>query len=170
MVFASRRDREGKWKEAIHLYRLAAETWPEQSDYVENYVAAIELKMIPTTILLHGVSNVVRMLTPIVYGHYLYSCSNNGMLTCYKAVTGKEVCKKRMRAPRGSLAFSASPLAADGHLYFFAEEGRCVVVKAVSEYEIVATNNCNGSIHATPAISDGEIFVRTRSSLIAVGE
>ena len=110
------------------------------------------------------------MPSPIVYGDYLYTCANNGILTCYVAVTGEQVYKKRMRVPGGGLAFSASPLAADGHLYFFAEDGRCVVVKAGSEYEIVATNHCNDSILATPAISDGAIFVRTRKSLIAVGK
>lgn len=110
------------------------------------------------------------MPTPIAYGDYLYTCANNGILTCYVAKTGEQVYKKRMRIPGGPLAFSASPLAADGHLYFFAEDGRCVVVKAGSEYDVIATNHCNDIVLATPAISDGVVYIRSRSHLIAVGE
>jgi outer membrane protein assembly factor BamB len=107
------------------------------------------------------------MPTPIVYGDYLYVCSNAGVLTCYYAKTGTEVYKKRMTARGGSLAFTASPVAADGHLYFAAEDGRVLVVKAGPEYDLVATNPSGGSILATPAISEGVFFVRTSNRLMA---
>ncbi len=110
------------------------------------------------------------MPSPIVYGDYLYCCGNSGILTCYDAKTGSEVYKKRMRAPGGSLSFTASPLAADGHLYFPAEDGRVLVVTAGPEFELVKTNTCGESVLATPAISDGVLFLRTAKSLIAVGE
>lgn len=108
------------------------------------------------------------MPTPIVYGDYLYVCSNAGVLACYQATTGQEVYRKRMTARGGSLAFTASPLAADGHLYFAAEDGRVLVVKAGPEYELVSTNPSGGSILATPAISTGCLIVRTENRLIAV--
>ena len=110
------------------------------------------------------------MPSPIIYGDYLYTCANNGVLTCYVAKTGEQVYKKRLRAEGGQLAFTASPLAGDGHLYFTAEDGRVLVVKAGPEYEIVAINELNESVLATPAISEGAMFFRTQNSLIAVGQ
>jgi outer membrane protein assembly factor BamB len=108
------------------------------------------------------------MPSPIVYGDYLYVCSNAGVLACYRATTGEEVYRKRMTARGGSLAFTASPLAADGHLYLAAEDGRVLVVKAGPEYELVSTNKSGGSILATPAISTGCLIIRTEKRLIAV--
>ena len=109
------------------------------------------------------------MPTPIVYGDYLYSCANNGILTCYVATTGEQVYKKRIKVDGGPLAFSASPLASDRHLYLASEDGRVVVVKTGPEFEVVATNQCGDSILATPAISDGVVYIRTQNTLIAVG-
>ena len=110
------------------------------------------------------------MPTPIVYGDYLYTCGNSGILTCRLARTGERVYRKRMSAEGGTLSFTASPLAADGHLYLASEDGRVLVVKAGPEYELVATNTCDEDILATPAISDGMVLLRTSKSLIAVGD
>ena len=110
------------------------------------------------------------MPSPIIYGDYMYCCSNSGILTCYVAETGEQVYKKRMTGEGGGLAFTASPLAADGHLFLTAEDGQVVVVKAGAEFELARINQLNQSILATPAISEGAIFFRTQNSLIAVGE
>ncbi len=110
------------------------------------------------------------MPTPIVYGDYLYCCSNNGILTCIQADTGREVYRERMRADGGSTSFTASPVAADGHLYLTAEDGRVLVVKAGPEYDLVAVNKLDGPVLATPAISRGSMFFRTSSRLVAVSE
>lgn len=110
------------------------------------------------------------MPSPIVYGDYLYCCANNGILTCYVAKTGEQVYKKRVKASGGGLSFTASPIAADGHLFLTAEDGRVIVVRAGSEFEVVTVNQCGESILATPAISNGVIYFRTQDSLIAVGE
>ena len=110
------------------------------------------------------------MPSPVIYGDYLYTCANNGVLTCYVAKSGEQVYKKRLKTGGGKLAFTASPLAADGHLYFTAEDGRVLVVKAGPEYELVATNELNEKVLATPAISEGAMYFRTQSSLIAVGQ
>ena len=108
------------------------------------------------------------MPSPIVYGDYLYPCSNSGILACYVATTGVQVYKKRLKAPGGSLSFTASPLAADGHLFLPAEDGRVLVVKAGAEFNLVHTNDCGESILATPAISAGVMLIRTQDSLIAL--
>ena len=105
--------------------------------------------------------------TPIVYGDYLYTCSNQGVLTCYKAKTGEQVYQKRIGDQGG--AYSASPVAADGKLYFSEEDGPIRVVKAGAEYELLSTNPMGEVLMATPAISDGVIYVRGLKHLFAVG-
>ena len=106
--------------------------------------------------------------TPVVYGDYLYTCDNSGILTCYKATTGEQAYRKRMNTAGGRLSFSASVLAADGHLYFSAEDGRVLVVKAGPKYELIATNPTGENVLATPAISEGVFYLRTQNSLVAV--
>lgn len=108
------------------------------------------------------------MPTPIVYGEYLYTCSNNGVLAAYDAKTGEKVYQERI-AGRGG-AFTASPVAADGKLYLTSEDGEIFVVKAGAKYELLATNPMGEVCMATPAISDGIVFVRGQRHLYAVAE
>ncbi len=110
------------------------------------------------------------MPSPIIHGDYLYCCANSGILTCYAAQTGKVVYKKRMKAEGGSLSFTASPVAADGHLYFTAEDGRVLVVKSGPQFELVKVNPLGEPTLATPAVSNGVMYFRTQNSLIAVGK
>jgi len=106
------------------------------------------------------------MPTPIIYGDYLYTCSNNGVLTCYDAKTGERVYQERVSGQSNS--FTASPVAADGRLYLAGEDGDVFVVKAGPKYELIATNPTGEVIMATPAISEGMIFVRTISHVYGI--
>jgi outer membrane protein assembly factor BamB len=108
------------------------------------------------------------MPTPIVYGDFLYICSNSGVLTCYRALTGEQVYKKRLSG--GIQSFTGSPVAADGHLYFPAEDGRVLVVKAGGEFEQLHDNEGDGKVLSTPAISEGTFFLRTTDEVIALRE
>ena len=105
------------------------------------------------------------MTTPIAYGEYLYVCSNAGILTCYAADTGKEVYKERL----GGVSYTASPLAADGRLYFTSEQGEVRVVKAGPQFELLAVNELGDVCMATPAISGRTLFVRSQHFLFALG-
>ncbi len=105
------------------------------------------------------------MTTPLLYGDYLYVCSNAGMLTCYEARTGKEVYKQRM----GGTSYTASPVAADGRLYFASEQGEVRVVATGPRFRLLAVNDMGDICMATPAISGGALFVRTQHFLYAVG-
>jgi outer membrane protein assembly factor BamB len=105
--------------------------------------------------------------TPIVYGDYLYTCQNNGVLACYRAKTGEHVYRERVGSGG---AFSASPIAADGKLYIASEDGDIYVVRAGPEYELLATNPMGEVCMATPAVSKGRMFIRTQHHLYAVGE
>jgi outer membrane protein assembly factor BamB len=108
------------------------------------------------------------MQTPLVYGDLLYNCRDNGVLSVYDAKTGDR--KYQQRLGRGGGGFTASPVAADGKVYFTSEEGDVYVVKAGPKYELLATNALDEVTMASPAISEGTIYFRTRTHLLAVGK
>jgi outer membrane protein assembly factor BamB len=102
-----------------------------------------------------------------VSGDYLYSCQINGILSCYEAKTGKVVYQERLGT--GRTGFTASPVLADGKLYFTSEEGEVYVVQAGPEFKVLATNSMGEVCMATPAVSEGTLFFRTRGHLVAIG-
>lgn len=106
------------------------------------------------------------MPTPVLYGDYLYVCSNSGVVTCYKARSGELVYKKRLTG--GIQSFTASPIAADGHLYFTAEDGTVIVIKAGGVFEQVHINPAETKVLSTPAISEGTFYLRTTDEVIAL--
>ncbi|HKP71810.1 MAG TPA: PQQ-binding-like beta-propeller repeat protein, partial [Pyrinomonadaceae bacterium] len=108
------------------------------------------------------------MPTPIVYGDYFYTCSNNGVVTAYNAKTGERVYQQRLGDKGG--AFTASPVAADDKLYFTSEDGEVFVVRAGAKYELLATNPMGEPLMASPAISDGIVIVRGQHHLFGIGE
>ena len=105
------------------------------------------------------------MPTPIVYGPHLYVCSNAGVVTCYEAATGAEVYRERI----GGTSYTASPVAADGRLYFVSEQGEVRVVKAGAEFELLAVNKLDDVCLATPPTGAGALHVRTQRTLSALG-
>jgi outer membrane protein assembly factor BamB len=106
------------------------------------------------------------MPTPVVYGDYLYTCSNGGVLTAYNADTGERIYQERLG--KGG-AFTASPVASDGKLYMSSEDGDVFVVKAGPKFELLATNPVGEVMMATPAISGGLVIVRGVKHLFAFG-
>jgi hypothetical protein len=106
------------------------------------------------------------MPTPVVYGDHLYTVSNNGVLSAYVARTGERVYQDRVAGKGG--AFSASPVAADGKLYLASEDGDVFVLKAGAKPELIGTNPMGEVLMATPAISDGTLYVRGLKHLFAV--
>jgi outer membrane protein assembly factor BamB len=111
---------------------------------------------------------VPHVLTPIVYGQFLYVSTDNGVLTQYNAKTGEMTYRERMGG-RGS-SFSASPVATDGKLYFASEDGEVFVIKAGAEYEVLATNSIGEVIMATPALSSGLLIIRGQHHLFGIRE
>jgi len=107
--------------------------------------------------------------TPIVYGDLLYVCSNTGILVAYDAGTGKRVYQQRL-AQGGGSTYSASPVAADGKLYFTSEDGDVTVVKAGPQFERLAVNKMGEVIMATPAISQGLLVFRMQHHVVAIAE
>jgi outer membrane protein assembly factor BamB len=103
--------------------------------------------------------------TPIVYGDYLYVCSDNGVFSAYQVKTGQVVYQQRLPS-----SFSASPVAADGKLYLSSEDGEVFVIKAGAQFELLATNPMGEALMSTPALTEGNIIFRGQSHVFAVSD
>jgi outer membrane protein assembly factor BamB len=108
------------------------------------------------------------MQTPILIGENLFGCTDNGVLTCFDAKTGKIHYSQRLAT--GNQGFTASPVSDGRHIYFSSETGNVFVVRAGTEFATVSTNSLGETCMATPAISDGSLFFRTRGHLVSVRE
>jgi len=107
------------------------------------------------------------MPTPLIYDGILYVLANNGLFDAYNLRTGEEVYRQRL--PVVGSGFSASPVAADGKLYLSNEDGEMLVIAAGQKFAHIATNSMGEMLMATPALSDGVMYVRSSASLFAVG-
>jgi outer membrane protein assembly factor BamB len=107
------------------------------------------------------------MPTPLFLGGQLYVLANNGVFDAYDPATGQEIYRQRL--PLVGSGFSASPVAADGKIYLANEDGEILVVEAGPAFKLIATNSMGETVMATPALSQGVMFVRGSSSLFAIG-
>jgi len=107
------------------------------------------------------------MPTPLIYKGIVYVLSNNGLFDAYNLKTGEEIYRQRL--PVVGSGFSASPIAADGKIYLSNEDGEILVLGAGDKFSHLATNSMGELLMATPALSDGVMYVRSSSSLFAVG-
>src|SRR5262249_26522168 len=109
--------------------------------------------------------------TGIVYRGQFVMVKDGGLVTAYDAKTGKEVYVQERAGAGGR--YYASPVAANGHLYFVTlDDGTVTVLKAGSDTaEVVAKNPKLGErVAATPAIADGVLYLRTDKHLYAFAE
>jgi outer membrane protein assembly factor BamB/protein tyrosine phosphatase (PTP) superfamily phosphohydrolase (DUF442 family) len=108
------------------------------------------------------------MPTPLIYNGILYVLANNGTFDAYNLKTGEELYRQRL--PVIGSGFSASPVAADGKIYLSNEDGEIIVVGAGQKFSHIATNTMGELLMATPALSDGVMYVRSAESVFAVGK
>ena len=107
------------------------------------------------------------MPTPLIYKGILYVLGNNGTFDAYNLKTGDELYRQRL--PQVGNGFSGSPVAADGKIYLPNEDGEILVVSAGEKFAHLGTNSMGELLMATPALSEGVMYVRTAQSLFAVG-
>jgi outer membrane protein assembly factor BamB len=108
------------------------------------------------------------MPTPLVYKGILYVLANNGVFDAYDVATGREIYRERLMQV-GS-GFSASPVAADDKIYLSNEDGEMLVIAAGPQFKELGWNSMGELLMATPALSDGVMYVRSSESLFAVGK
>lgn len=95
---------------------------------------------------------------------YLFLVTEGGLAKCIKAATGEVIWENRLGDK-----FSASPVWAEGRIYFLSEEGMTTVVEAGPEFRVIARNGIGEKCGASPAISQGQIFIRSENNLYCIG-
>jgi outer membrane protein assembly factor BamB len=104
-----------------------------------------------------------RTPSPILVGDELYIVTDNGIATCIDAQTGEELWRARLGGN-----FSASPVYADGRIYFLSEEGESVVIAPGRQLKHLATNQIDGPTLASMAVSHNSLFIRSASHLYRI--
>ncbi|HEY2759259.1 MAG TPA: PQQ-binding-like beta-propeller repeat protein, partial [Pirellulales bacterium] len=98
--------------------------------------------------------------SPLLLGERIFMVSDNGVATCLEALNGSVVWQHRFGGD-----FSASPVYADGKIYFFDENGKSYVIESGSEFKSLAENHLDNGCMASPAIIGHSLIVRTKSDL-----
>jgi outer membrane protein assembly factor BamB len=95
----------------------------------------------------------------------IYMATDVGAVTVVDATTGQRTSQQRIEG-----IFSASPVAGDGKIYFVSETGETIVMQAGRTPSVLARNDLGARAIASPAISNGQIFIRTDDHLFAIGK
>ena len=105
--------------------------------------------------------------TPVSDGTYFYVVNDRGIVFAMDAKTGAPVYGPERIQPA---TYSASPVLADGRIYITSEDGLTTVLRAGPRFEVLAENDLGDYCLSSPAVSDGQIFIRTSAFLYAIGE
>jgi outer membrane protein assembly factor BamB len=90
--------------------------------------------------------------------------SDVGAVSVIDAENGKRIWQERIDG-----LYTASPVVADGKVYFVSETGEVIVLSAGREPKLLARNDLGERLMASPAISNGQIFIRSDGTLFAIG-
>ena len=120
-------------------------------DVTDSHVVWIQTRSIPFT------------PSPLLVGDELYIVSDLGVISCLDAATGDVHWQERVLGN-----YSASPLYADGRIYFSSEEGVTTVIAPGREFQELATNTIDGWMLASIAVYDGAFFIRTHTHLYRI--
>ena len=104
--------------------------------------------------------------TPVTDGNRFYIVNDRGVVWCLNAKTGQKTWGPERIEPG---AYSSSPVLADGKIYVTSEDGLTTVLRAGPKFEVLAENHFNDYCLSSPAISDGQIFLRTGQYLYCIG-
>ena len=102
--------------------------------------------------------------SPLVHDGLVYFWGDGGVLTCRELATGKEVFQARV----DDRQFFSSPVLVDGKIYCGSRDGTLYVVAARREFELMGKNTMQSGIHATPAIANNRMYIRTDKHLISL--
>jgi outer membrane protein assembly factor BamB len=105
--------------------------------------------------------------TPVTDGTYLYVINDRGIMWCLDPKSGKEIYGRQRLPPA---TYSGSPVLADGKIYITNEDGLTSVIKAGPTFQLLAENDFDDYTLSSPAVSEGQIFFRTKGFLFAIGQ
>jgi outer membrane protein assembly factor BamB len=160
------RDQDGfitakEWEEAVNFlnkadYGIFAVKAPGQGELPTNQVAWRHKK------------GVASISSPLFYHGRVYAAQDGGRVTCFNAKSGDKFYEQERLGAEGD--YYASPVAADGRVYFCSTKGAITVAKAADILQIVTRNKLGEPIYATPAIADDKIYIRSDAHLWAFGK
>jgi len=102
--------------------------------------------------------------SPIAAGKHFFLVSDKGTASCIEARTGKVIWQERLGRHH-----SASPVSAEGRLYFLDDAGVTFVLDAAPTFRLIAKNALQEACFASPAISRGRIYIRALKNLYCIG-
>ena len=111
--------------------------------------------------------SIPQLPSPLVYRGVLYMINEGGVLTTLDPATGKLFKQARLRGEADK--YYSSPVAADGKVYITSHTGKVSVLKAGAEQELLAVNDVEDEVLATPALVDGRVLIRTKEAVICYG-
>ena len=129
--------------------------------------AGLKGKVDPAAAAWRFKKNLPFVPTPIVYNGLVYMVKTGGIVTAIDPATGLATKEGRSKDAPGD--YTASPIAADGKVFLASVNGRITVLKAGAQWDVLGVNDLGDEIHATPALSGGRIYVRTRGTLYCFG-
>lgn len=100
----------------------------------------------------------------VLWKDLIFTVSDDGFAQCYDAKTGELKWKERLAGD-----YKASPLAADGRVYFLNLAGKCTVVAASAKFDKLAENQLDDRFTSSPAVSDGKLFLHGDKALYCIG-
>jgi outer membrane protein assembly factor BamB len=112
--------------------------------------------------------SVPQLPSPLLFQGVLYMVNDNGIVTTLNPETGAVIKQGRLTGAPGPVF--ASPIAADGNIFFSTEAGAIVIVAPGGDLAVKQVNSLNEEVYATPAVTDGRIYVRTTEALYAFGQ
>jgi len=111
--------------------------------------------------------DVPHVTSPLYYDKHVYMVKSGGLLTCFHAESGELLFQERLGA---SGAYFASPVVAGKSIYLASHNGTVSVIEAGNTFKLLAKNDLEDKISATPAIMDNTLYIRTASSIYAFGK
>ena len=109
-----------------------------------------------------------EVASPVLYRGVLYLVRNGGIVTTLDPENGEVLKQGRLRDAIDG--FYASPVAGDGKVYMVSDAGRVAVLRAGGQWSVLRTNELGEDVYATPAISDGKLYVRTATRLYSFAD
>jgi outer membrane protein assembly factor BamB len=101
--------------------------------------------------------------SPLVIDSLIYMVSNDGVVSCLEAKTGKEVWRERIGG-----SFSSSPVYTNGRIYFSNQDGKTTVIKTGQTFEVLAVNKLEEGFMASPAVVGNCLIMRTKTHLYRI--
>jgi outer membrane protein assembly factor BamB len=105
-----------------------------------------------------------RIPSFLYFKPYLYTITESGSAMCLQGDTGQIVWQERVGGD-----FSASPVAAEGHIYFLSDAGETLVLEAGPQFKVLARNPLQEKVQASMAVSQGQLFIRTANNVYCIG-